>query len=68
MVVDKKLSTIILLYLPLFVSFSLFLFDFGKKICYIWRRLKKQMNILSNGVKEEPAFDSWQTGYRWTQG
>ena len=24
--------------------------------------------FLSNGVKEEPAFDSWQTGYRWTKG
>ena len=24
--------------------------------------------FLSNGVKEEPAFDSWQTGSRWTKG
>lgn len=24
--------------------------------------------FLSNGVKEEPAFDSWQTGYQWTKG
>ena len=24
--------------------------------------------FLSNGVKEEPAFDSWQAGYRWTKG
>ena len=24
--------------------------------------------FLSNGVEEEPAFDSWQTGYQWTKG
>ena len=24
--------------------------------------------FLSNGVEEEPAFDSWKTGYRWTKG
>lgn len=24
--------------------------------------------FISYGVKEEPAFDSWQTGYRWTKG
>ena len=24
--------------------------------------------FLNNGVKEEPAFDSWQAGYRWTKG
>lgn len=23
--------------------------------------------FLSNGVKEEPAFDSWQAGYRWVK-
>lgn len=35
MVVDVKVSTIILLYLPLLFGFYLFLFAFGKKICYI---------------------------------
>ena len=35
MVADKKVSTIILLYLPLSTCFYLFLFAFGKKICYI---------------------------------
>lgn len=24
--------------------------------------------FLSYGVEEEPAFDSWQAGYRWTKG
>lgn len=35
MVVDKKVSTITLLYLPLSTVLFLFLFVFSKKICYI---------------------------------
>lgn len=35
MVVDKKVSTIILLYLPLFADIYSFLFAFGEKKCYI---------------------------------
>ncbi|GKG70916.1 hypothetical protein CE91St1_00590 [Parabacteroides goldsteinii] len=54
------------------------LMTYGKNKFYQFKRKERifspedqhyiQQVFLNNGVEEEPTFDSWKTGYRWTKG
>lgn len=54
------------------------LMTYGKNKFYQFKRKERTFSpedqryvrqvFLSYGVKDEPTFDSWQTGYQWTKG
>jgi len=54
------------------------LMTYGKNKFYQFKRKERVFSpedqhyirqvFLSNGVEDEPTFDSWKTGYRWTNG
>ena len=66
LVVDIQTSTIIIHYLPLILDIRAFsLLRIRKRV--IFERHWSVRFFGHMGMREEPVFDVWQSGYRWTK-